>query len=317
MARPGRRAARFAALITLVSVAAFALQLLLPGDASTIPISQASSPGAAAEIRAELGLDSRPPVRFFRWAGAAVRGDFGTSSATGEEVRPLVARAARVTLELALLAELVGVVTGFALAIAAVRRIGGRIDTFIRALSFGLLATPPFAIAAFLLAVFAVHLRWLPAVGFVPITENIGTNLRSMVLPSVTLGLPIGAVLARVLRADLVANLSSDHAVLCRAMGYSSRRVVVVHALRLSSINVSTVIGLEFARLLGGTLIIEQLYALPGIGRLALTSVGQRDEPVVQALVLLAAVGFLITSMAADGAHRRLDPRLRTNSVSP
>jgi peptide/nickel transport system permease protein len=317
MLRLGGRAIRFVALIGLVSIAAFALQVLLPGDASTIPVSQASGPVEAAQIRAELGVDAAAPIRFVRWATRAGRGDFGTSTATGEAVRAALWRAARVTIELAVLAQLVGVIAGFALAIAAATQIGSRLDSLIRALSFGLLAVPAFAVAALLLAIFAVRLHWLPAAGYLPPTQSLSDNLRSMVLPALTLGLPIGAVLARVLRADLVANLSSDHAVLCRAMGFSPRRIVILHALRVSAINVTSVIGLDFARLLGGTLVVEQLYALPGLGRLAITSVGRRDEPVIQALVLLAGVAFLFTSMIADLGHRRLDPRLRASVVSP
>lgn len=310
LARPGRRVVRFAALVLLASIAAFALQSLLAGDAATFTAAESGDPSAEVAVRAELGLDAPAPVRFMRWAGAAARGDFGRSSATGEPVADMIKRAVRVTLELAIVAQIVAVTVGFAFALMSVVRIGGRLDALIRALSFALLATPGFAVAALLLAIFAVRLQWLPAVGFVPITENFGDNLRSMVLPSLTLGVPIGALIARVLRVDLVASLSSDHVTLCRAMGYSRWRIIVGHALRISSINVSSFIGLEFARLLGGTLIIEQVFALPGLGRLAVQSVGRRDQPVVQALVIIAAIGFLAVAQVVDALHRRLDPRL-------
>ncbi len=310
MARPGRRVIRFAALVLLASIAAFALQSLLAGDAATFTTAESGDPAATAAARAELGLDAPAPVQFARWAGAAIRGDLGKSSATKEDVVDMVARAGRVTLELAIAAQIVAVIAGFGFALLSVRRIGGRLDATIRALSFALLATPGFAIAALLLAVFAIRLHWVPAVGFVPLTEDLGANVRSMVLPSLTLGVPIGAAIARVLRADLVANLGSDHATLCRAMGYSRRRIVVGHALRLSSINVSSFIGLEFARLLGGTLIIEQVFALPGLGRLAVQSVGRRDQPVIQALVVIAAIAFLTVAQVVDALHTRLDPRL-------
>jgi peptide/nickel transport system permease protein len=307
----GRRAIRFFSLVFLAAVAAFSLQLLLPGDATTLPAAQSGDAAVARELRTELGLDASSPVQFFRWVKAAVHGSLGVSSTTKEPVLDIVARAGRVTIELAIAAQIVAIIVGFTFALLSVRRIGGRLDTIIRALSFGILATPSFAVAALLLSVFAIHFRLVPAVGFVPLTADIKKNLQSMILPSLTLGVPIGAVICRVLRTDLVANLSSDHATLCRALGYSQRRIVFRHALRTSCINVSSFIGLEFARLLGGTLIIEQLFALPGLGRVAIESVSRRDQPVVQALVLTAAIGFLFTAEAVEVLQSTLDPRLR------
>ena len=309
------RFARFALLSLIVSFIAFVLQLALPGDAATLASAVTGDPRDAQATRIALGLDRPWLERYLRWLGAAFRGDFGRSFANGDSVLMLLGRALRVTAELAFATQVVIIVVALSLGILSAQRIGGRLDALIRTLSFGAAATPAFVVATALILTFAVRLHWLPTFGFVPFLDSPVDNIRSLVMPALTAGIPLGALAARILRADLAAALAGDHATLCRAMGFSQRRIVLRHALRGSTQNLLSILGFDFARLLGGTILVEQIFAIGGLGRLVLESVIRRDQPVVQAVVLVAGVSFLAISSATDGLSRLLDPRLRTAAI--
>ena len=230
---------------------------------------------------------------------------------SGEQVRTLLANALTVTVELLLLAELVALLLGISMGIWAAHRVDRLADKVISALTFGAIAVPQFAVAVVLLLVFAVHLQWLPAVGFVRLSDNPIENLRSLIMPAATLGLPLAAQYARVLRADMVVVLQQEHVRLAHAMGLPARRILWRHALRQSSLTLLTVVGLQLGMLLGGSLIVETIFALPGMGRLMIDRISSRDYTVVQGGVLVIATGYVLANFAVDQMHALLDPRLR------
>ena len=317
MARRVLRAARCGAhlsvVLLLVSIATFSLVNLLPGDPTTSLIPSGTSADTAAQVRDQLGLDLPPPTRFVHWLARVVQGDFGVTYGTGEPVIDVVRRAAGVTIELVVMAQLLALAVGVTVGTFAARRAGSRRDRAMQVATFGTIALPQFAVALVLLLVFAVHLHWFPAVGYVPFGEDPLTSLRGFVLPSTTLAIPVAATYARLLRVELAATLASDHVLLARGLGLSERRVLFHHALRPSLSGLVAVAATQTSVLLGGAFIVESIFALPGVGRLLIASVGRREYLVVQCAVLLVGTGFVAVNAAADALRARLDPRIASD----
>ena len=310
-----RIAARFAglsAVLLLVSVAVFSLVDLLPGDAATVLLPPGTAEDTSARLRDQLGLDLPPVTRFFHWLSSVVHGDLGVTYATGEPVIDVLRRTAVVTFELMVMTQLLAMAIGVLVGVFAARRAGTSADRVVQSLAFGAVALPQFAVALVLLVVFAVHLHWFPAVGYVPFGDDPLTNLRGFVLPATTLAIPVAATYARLLRVELAATLASDHVLLARGLGVPERRVMLRHALRPSLSGLVAVAATQTAALLGGAVIVESIFALPGIGRLLITSVGRREYSVVQAATLLIATGFVTVNAAIDALRVRLDPRIAT-----
>ena len=311
-----RKLASLLVVLFLVSLASFSLTNLLPGDPTVAILGPAATPESIVGLRHDLALDDPIPARYARWVGRAVRGDLGRSYRLDEPVTRVIGRTLPVTLELVVLAELVALMIGLPIGVMAARRANQRFDKVASAVSFGALAAPQFAVAIVLLLVFAVRLHWFPAVGFVHLTDSVSQNLRSMVLPALTLGLPLAALYARIVRTDMVVTLQQQHIQLARAMGLPERRVVVRHALRQSSLTLLTVVGLQVGALLGGSLIAERIFALPGMGRLMIERIMARDYTVVQGGVLLIATGYVVVNFVVDLLHSFVDPRIRHERAS-
>lgn len=300
-----------AAVLFLVSLTSFMLIELLPGDPSTALVPPGTSAEVTKRVRQELGLDQGPAARYVHWVGRVAHGDLGRTFNNGEPVARVLVRALTVTIELMVLTQLFALVLGVVVGAVTAHRAGGRLDRVVQAATFAVLAVPQFAVALVLLLVFAVHLHWFPAVGFVHLSDDPVGNLRSLVLPTITLGLPVAAIYARMVRTEMVATLTADHIVLARGLGIPERRIVLNHALRQSLSSLLAVFAIETGRLLGGALIVETIFALPGMGRLLITSVGKREYLLVQGGVLVVGAGFVIANFAVDIARSRLDPRIR------
>jgi peptide/nickel transport system permease protein len=216
-----------------------------------------------------------------------------------------------VSFELMILAEIFGLVFGVPLAIVCAARSGSAFDRFMTGSAFAMLSVPAFLSAILLIYLFAVELRWLPATGHVPFTEDPAANLRFMVLPALTLALAEWPGIMRVLRSDMIATLQEDYIALAKAKGLKASRILFVHALKPSSLTLVTITGINIGRLIGGAVIVETIFALPGIGRLLVGAIYTRDLIILQGVVLLVAAGFVIMNFIVDLLYAVLDPRIR------
>jgi peptide/nickel transport system permease protein len=216
-----------------------------------------------------------------------------------------------VSLELMVITVVLALLISIPLAILCAVKSGSALDRFVTGLAFGKLSLPPFMVAILLIYLFAVELNWLPATGWVPFAEDPVANLRSFILPAVTLAFAEWPVLMRVLRSDMIATLQEDYIAMARAKGLRPARILLVHALKPSSLTLVTVAGINIGRLIGGALIVETIFALPGIGRLLVGAIYARDFIILQGVVLFVATGFVIVNFIVDMLYAVLDPRIR------
>ncbi len=258
-----------------------------------------------------MGLDQPIWWRYLGWLGHVLHGEFGRSFRTGQTVLQAVAERLPVSFELMLLAQLGALAIGIPLAIACAVRSGSAFDRFMTGSAFGMLSVPTFLSAILLIYLFAVELRWLPATGYVPFGEDPVGNLRCFVLPALTLALGEWPVLMRVLRSDMIATLQEDYIMMARAKGLKPSRILLVHALKPSSLTLVTVTGINIGRLIGGAVIVESIFALPGIGRLLIGAISTRDLVILQGVVLIVALGYVLMNFIVDMLYAVLDPRIR------
>lgn len=298
-------------VLIAVSLLTFLIASLLPGDLAYVILGDQATPEKVAALRHDMGLDQPIWWRYLSWLGHVLQGDLGRSFRTGQTVLQAVAERVPVSIELMLLAELIGLVIGVPLAIACAVRAGSAFDRVMTGGAFAMLAVPSFLSAILLIYLFAVELQWLPATGYVPLTEDPLANLRFFVLPALTLGLAEWPGLMRVLRSDMIATLQEDYIALAKAKGLKPSRILFVHALKPSSLTLVTVTGINIGRLIGGTLIVESIFALPGIGRLLVGAIYTRDLVILQGVVLLVAAGFVMVNFIVDMLYAVLDPRIR------
>ena len=306
-----RRLVYLLPVLVAVSLLTFLIASLLPGDLAYVILGDQATPEKVAALRHDMGLDHPIWWRYISWLGHVIEGDFGRSFRTGQTVLQAVAERLPVSFELMLLAELGALVIGIPLAIACAVRSGGAFDRFMTGTAFGMLSVPAFLSAILLIYLFAVELRWLPATGYVPFAEDPIGNLRCFVLPSLTLALGEWPVLMRVLRSDMIATLQEDYIAMARAKGLTPSRILLVHALKPSSLTLVTVTGINIGRLIGGTVIVESIFALPGIGRLLIGAIYTRDLVILQGVVLVVACGYVLMNFIVDMLYAVLDPRIR------
>ncbi|KEI43466.1 ABC transporter permease [Saccharopolyspora rectivirgula] len=305
------------ALVTLVlvSLVVFAGLRALPGDPALAIAGAEADDATLAEIRREHGLDQPLPVQYLTWVGRTLQGDFGESTSTGLPVRDIILSRLPVTLELAalslLVAALIGVTTGV---LAAVRR-GGLLDWLGNGIALFGLSIPNFWLGLLCVLVFAVALGVLPASGYLPFTTSPLGNLERMVLPAFVLGSGLAAVLMRQTRSAMLDTLAADFIRTARAKGAGEWRVVGIHALRNSLTTVMTILGLQLGSLISGAVVTEQIFVLPGFGKLMVDSVFTRDYPVIQAAVLLTGAGYIVINLLVDLLYSVLDPRIRVSGA--
>ena len=306
-----RRLLYLVPVLVAVSLLTFLIASLLPGDLAYVILGDQATPEKVAALRHDMGLDQPIWWRYISWLGHVIEGDFGRSFRTGQTVLQAVAERLPVSFELMLLAELGALVIGIPLAIACAVRSGSAFDRFMTGSAFGMLSVPAFLSAILLIYLFAVELRWLPATGYVPFAEDPVGNLRCFVLPALTLALGEWPVLMRVLRSDMITTLQEDYIAMARAKGLKPSRILLVHALKPSSLTLVTVTGINIGRLIGGTVIVESIFALPGIGRLLLGAIYTRDLIILQGVVLFVAFGYVLMNFIVDMLYAVLDPRIR------
>ncbi|WP_298244040.1 ABC transporter permease [uncultured Bradyrhizobium sp.] len=306
-----RRLLAMLPVLLAVSLLTFLIASLLPGDLALVVLGDQATPENVAALRRDMGLDQPLWWRYLSWLGHVLQGDLGRSFRTGQTVLQAVAERIPVSLQLMLMAEFIGLLIGVPVAIACAARAGGAFDRFMTGSAFAILSMPSFLVAILLIYLFAVELHWLPATGYVPFSEEPLDNLRFFVLPALTLALAEWPGIMRVLRSDMIATLQEDYIALAKAKGLKPARILFVHALKPSSLTLVTVTGINIGRLLGGTLIVESIFALPGIGRLLVGAIYTRDLVILQGVVLLVACGFVIVNFIVDMLYAVLDPRIR------
>jgi peptide/nickel transport system permease protein len=297
-----------------VGVLVFFIVRLIPGDAVDAMLGSSDTafdPQVAASLRHLFGLDRPLPDQFWLWLTSVLRGDLGTSIQTHRPVLVEILQAFPVTLELATGSLLIGVLIAVPAGVVSAQRRGGWSDLSARLVALLGLSLPNFWLGLLLIYLFAVVLHLLPAGGFVPLTKDVAGNLRSAVLPMITLGTALAAITMRQTRSAVLEVLGLDYVRTARAKGLGERSVLYNHALRNSLVPVVTVVGLQLGRLLGGTVIIEQIFAWPGLGQLTLKAINGRDYPMVQGGVLFLALFFVLTNLLVDMLYLVLDPRLR------
>jgi peptide/nickel transport system permease protein len=256
------------------------------------------------------------PVQYLNWLGNAVRGNLGKAYQNNQTTVSALRQRLPVTIELLIISQLLALVISIPVAIYAAYRPNGWFDRVSTTTAFGLLSIPDFIVGVLLVLIFAVRLHWFPATGYTPISQNLQQNLKSMVLPSITLAVGELAAFVRLLRTDMIATLQEDYITMAKSKGMSDRHILLRHAFRPSSFSLVTVLGLNLGRLIGGTFIVETIFALPGIGDLAIRSIYSRDYLVVQGVVLVIAVGYVLANAAVDLLYTVLDPRIRHAGVA-
>jgi peptide/nickel transport system permease protein len=298
-------------VLLLVTLGVFTLLHLTPGDPIDTMMSESADASAKAHLRRELGLDQPIPVQYVHWMSRVVRGDLGKSIRNGEPVIENVARRIRPSVQLALFAMTVSVLIAFPVGIVSAVRRNTAVDRAGTTFALFGICMPNFLLALLLMFVFGVTLRWLPISGYVDPLEEGWDGVRSLVLPAVTLGLALAAVITRTLRSSLLEALAEDYVRTARAKGVTEWGVIVGHVLKNAMIPVVTVLGLQLGTLIGGAVITEYVFALPGVGRLVVDAVFARDYPLVQGVILLIAVGFIVSNLLVDLLYGVLDPRIR------
>ncbi len=308
----GRRLLLAIPVLWGVTLLTFVVMNLLPGNAAQEILGPSATPAEVRALEIRLHLNEPFWVRYGHWLGGTLSGNLGSSFTSGQPVTSILAQRLPVTLELLLYGFLISVCVAVPVAVLAARRPGGAADRLSMVTSMAGLSIAPYVLALVLVYIFAVRLRVLPAIGFVPVSQSLGGNLRSLTLPAVSLGLPLACFYTRLLRSDLVEQMQGeDYVVTARAKGIGPWQVLTRHALRNSLFGLVTVIGLNLGTLVGAAVIIEQIFSLPGIGQVLLQSIDNRDVIVVEAVVLVFALIVVLASLAVDLLYAILDPRIR------
>ena len=298
--------------LVLASLIIFLALEVVPGDPASVMLGVNAQPETIAALRQELGLDVAKPVRYFNWFTGMLRGDFGTSYTYRTPVREMIADRLVVSLPLAVYALLLSTLIAFPAGIIAATKRGAVADTGIMATTQLGIAIPNFWFAMILVSVFAIKLQWFSAGGFPGWENGIVAGLKALTLPAIALALPQASILARVMRSSLLDTLGEDFIRTARAKGLSARQALWRHALRNALIPVLTIIGLQFSFLLAGAIIIENVFFLPGLGRLVFQAITQRDLIVVESVVMLLVFAVVMVTFLVDIAYALVDPRLRS-----
>jgi peptide/nickel transport system permease protein len=307
----GKKVLYLIPVLFAVTVLSFLLIKLLPGDPAVDILGPGATPAAVQQIHHQLGLDKPVAAQYVHWLDNSVHGNLGQSYQNNQTTISALRQRLPVTLELIILSQLIAFAVAVPLALFAATKPNGLLDRLATTGAFGFLAIPDFILGVLLVFVFAVHWKLFPASGYTYLTANPVSNLKSLVLPSLTLAMASLAVYFRLLRTDLIATLQQDYIAMAKSKGLTTWYIMVRHALRPSSFSLATVSGLQVGALIGGTFITETIFALPGVGSLAVQSIYSRDYLVVQGTVLVIAVGYVVINFVIDLLYTVLDPRIR------
>jgi len=306
-------------VVLIVSFLTFMLTKILPGDPVTFLLGpESTNEELRTQLEQDLGLDKPLLEQYWLYiTGVVTEGDFGKSYQQDTPTTTLMSQRLPATIELMILAQFFSLVISIPLALYSAYKANSRADKAITAGAFGAISLPGFALAPFLVTLFAIQLGWLPAIGYDRITGpgGISENLRSVALPVIVLTTGLAAVYTRLLRSDLISTLQEDFVMMARSKGLPTWHILVRHALRPSSFSLVTVFGLNFGALIGGTIIVETFFSIPGLGVLAVESIARREYLVVQGTVLLIASTFVVINFLTDLVYSLLDPRVRRAGV--
>lgn len=306
-----RRLGSTVAVMAVVAVIVFMLIHLSPGDPAAIIAGDRATSADIAHIRTSLGLDQPLVVQFALWIGRLMHGDLGVSLFSHVPVATLVAGRIEPTLSIALMTTLFSIATALPLGILAAWQVGRWADRAIMAFAIAAFSFPIFLIGYALVWGFALRLRWLPVQGFTRLANGLVADLLHLILPSLSLGLVYMALLTRMTRSTMIEVLGEDYIRTARAKGLRESAVLLRHALRNAAVPIVTTIGTGFALLIGGVVVTESVFSIPGIGRLTIDAVTQRDYPVIQGVILLASLAYVLLNLAIDLSYRLFDPRIR------
>ncbi|RWL92180.1 MAG: ABC transporter permease [Mesorhizobium sp.] len=306
-----RRLVSTIAVMAMVGVFVFLLLRLAPGDPAAIIAGKSATAEMIAGIREKLGLNDPMPVQFVRWVRDMLGGDFGTSIFAGRPVLDLISQRLEPTLSLSILTMIVSVTVGVSFGILAAWRTGGLVDRLLAAFSALGYSVPVFVTGYFLIYFFAIQTHWLPVQGYVPIDGGLEPWFVHLILPTVTLGLAYIAFIARVTRASMLEVLSEDYMRTAAAKGASSYAMLFHHALKNAGVPILTVIGISFAYLIGGVVLTETVFNIPGIGRLVVDAINNRDYPIIQSVLILTSGLYVLINLIVDLAYTLIDPRIR------
>nr|MDQ3399220.1 ABC transporter permease [Deinococcota bacterium] len=294
-----------------VSILTFAIIPLIPGDPARVRLGVQATPQAVVALRRQLGLDRPLPVQYLDWlTGIVTRGDFGVSLLSGRSISGEIARRLPATLVLAFAGLAVGLAIALPAGVLSALKPGSRSDVGISIFSQIGVSIPDFWMGIVLILVFAEHLRVLPSSGYVPLSAGFWAWLSHLILPAITVGIISGSIMSRFVRSSMLEVLHRDYVRTARAKGLSERVIIVKHVLRNAAIPIVTIIGLQMAALFSAVVVVEIIFAWPGLGSLALAATLQRDYPMLQAAVLVTAVAFTVISFLTDLSYVLLDPRV-------
>lgn len=311
LGRAARRAVHLLAVLLLVTLAAAALADLMPGSPSAAILGPSATPEQLAAMDAEYGFDRPFPVRYGEWVTGLLTGDLGRSIQSGRPVLEMVVERLPVTLEIALLAVGISLLVAVPLGVLTGARVGGALDRVVTAASSALMSIPVFVAGVVLIYLLALTTGWFPVSGWAPLSQGLAANLHHAFLPAVALAVGETPTLLRLLRGDVATTLREDFVRTAATRGLPRRYILFRHVLRPSALPLVTMAAVVFGRLLAGSVVVESLFALPGLGGLALQSIPAKDIPVIQGLVVLVAISYVVVNMLVDLTYTVLDPRTR------
>lgn len=300
-----------AIVMTLVALVVFLLVHLTPGDPATIIAGDNATNEQIDAIREAMGLDQPLPVQFVRWVAAILQGDLGVSIFSNVPVSQLILERVAPTISLALLTMSASVIIAVLAGMVSALKVGSWIDRMIMGLSIVGFSAPVFVVGYFLIYIFAIRLKWLPVQGYDPISAGFWPWLSHLILPAMTLGFIYIALIARITRATMMDVLHEDYIRTARAKGVGTGRILLGHAFRNIGVPVVTVVGLGLALLIGGVVVTESVFNIPGVGRLVVDAISKRDYPIVQGVTLLFAAVYVVVNLLIDLSYGLIDPRIR------
>ncbi|MER8646426.1 ABC transporter permease [Mesorhizobium sp. M1252] len=306
-----RRLVSTIAVMVMVGIFVFLLLRLAPGDPAAMIAGKSATAEMIAGIREQLGLNDPVPVQFIRWVRDMLGGDFGTSIFAGRPVLELISQRLEPTISISILTMTLSVTIGVSFGILAAWRVGGLVDRILTAFATVGFSVPVFVVGFFLIYLFAIRTHWLPVQGYQPIHDGFQPWLLHLILPTVTLSVPYIAFIARIARASMLEVLSEDYMRTAAAKGASSYSMLFHHALRNAGVPILTVIGLSFAGLIGGVVITETVFNIPGVGRLVVDAINNRDYPIIQGVLILVSGLYVLINLAVDLSYTLVDPRIR------
>jgi peptide/nickel transport system permease protein len=306
-----RRLASTVLVMGIVAVFVFLLLHLSPGDPAAIIAGDNATNEQIAAIRRQLGLDDALVVQFWRWLIAVLRGDLGISIFSNEPVLKLIAQRVEPTLSLALTTLAVAVTLAVSFGVIAAWKVGSFIDRLLMVVSVIGFSVPVFVVGYVLIYVFSITLKWLPVQGYSPIDQGFWPWIERLILPSIALGLAYVALIARITRTAMLDVLAEDYIRTAKAKGVATRSMLLKHALKNAGVPIVTVIGIGVALLIGGVVITETVFNIPGIGRLVVDAISKRDYPIIQGVTLLFAGVYVVVNLLVDLSYTLLDPRIR------